>query len=392
MKKVAVRNLRLCTKDCLCLYVCPTGATDTENSIIDTKKCIGCGVCAGACPGGAISMVPLEYPPQQEKTERVISAARPLIKSKADAEKTALQIAASAESDGVYRLMTAIAKSSRLVSEDLLRESGYMLPQSMEVHELLSSLLTPPVPDGLPADAAKKLIEIIPVNDLKKGETNMSKWKCKVCGYIYEGEELPADFICPVCKQPASSFEKIEEPVKAGKYAGTQTEKNLEAAFAGESQARNKYTYFSSVAKKEGYEQIAALFQKTADNEKEHAKMWFKELNGIGDTAENLLHAAEGENYEWTDMYDGFAKTAEEEGFPELAAKFRLVAAIEKHHEERYRALLHNVETAEVFARSEVKVWECRNCGHIVVGTSAPDICPTCSHPQSYFEINCENY
>ena len=392
MKKVAVRNLRLCTKDCLCLYVCPTGATDTENSIIDTKKCIGCGVCAGACPGGAISMVPLEYPPQQEKTERVISAARPLIKSKADAEKVALQLAASAESDGVYRLMTAVAKSSRLMNEDLLRESGYMLPQSIEAHELLSSLITPPVPDGLPADAAKKLMEIIPVNNSKKGERKMSKWKCKVCGYIYEGDELPADFTCPVCKQPASSFEKIEEPAKAGKYAGTQTEKNLEAAFAGESQARNKYTYFSSVAKKEGYEQIAALFQKTADNEKEHAKMWFKELNGIGDTAENLLHAAEGENYEWTDMYDGFAKTAEEEGFPELAAKFRLVAAIEKHHEERYRALLHNVEAAEVFARSEVKVWECRNCGHIVVGTSAPDVCPTCSHPQSYFEINCENY
>ena len=392
MKKVAVRNLRLCTKDCLCLYVCPTGATDTENSIIDTKKCIGCGVCAGACPGGAISMVPLEYPPQQEKTERVISAARPLIKSKADAEKTALQLAASAESDGVYRLMTAVAKSSRLMNEDLLRESGYMLPQSIEAHELLSSLITPPVPDGLPADAAKKLMEIIPVNDFEKGERKMIKWKCKVCGYIYEGDELPADFTCPVCRQPASSFEKIEEPTKAGKYAGTQTEKNLEAAFAGESQARNKYTYFSSVAKKEGYEQIAALFQKTADNEKEHAKMWFKELNGIGDTAENLLHAAEGENYEWTDMYDGFAKTAEEEGFPELAAKFRLVAAIEKHHEERYRALLHNVEAAEVFARSEVKVWECRNCGHIVVGTSAPDVCPTCSHPQSYFEINCENY
>ena len=392
MKKVAVRNLRLCTKDCLCLYVCPTGATDTENSIIDTKKCIGCGVCAGACPGGAISMVPLEYPPQQEKTERVISAARPLIKSKADAEKVALQLAASAESDGVYRLMTAVAKSSRLMNEDLLRESGYMLPQSIEAHELLSSLITPPVPDGLPADAAKKLMEIIPVNDFEKGERKMSKWKCKVCGYIYEGDELPADFTCPVCKQPASSFEKIEEPAKAGKYAGTQTEKNLEAAFAGESQARNKYTYFSSVAKKEGYEQIAALFQKTADNEKEHAKMWFKELNGIGDTAENLLHAAEGENYEWTDMYDGFAKTAEEEGFPQLAAKFRLVAAIEKHHEERYRALLHNVEAAEVFARSEIKVWECRNCGHIVVGTSAPDVCPTCSHPQSYFEINCENY
>ena len=180
--------------------------------------------------------------------------------------------------------------------------------------------------------------------------------------------------------------------MKETKYAGTQTEKNLMAAFAGESEARNKYTYFASKAKKEGYEQIAALFLKTADNEKEHAKLWFKELNGIGDTAENLLSAAEGENYEWTDMYDGFAKTADEEGFHELAQRFRLVAAIEKHHEERYRALLHNVEMAEVFAKSEVKVWECRNCGHIVVGMTAPDICPVCSHPQSYFEIQAENY
>ena len=178
----------------------------------------------------------------------------------------------------------------------------------------------------------------------------------------------------------------------ATKYAGTQTEKNLEAAFAGESQARNKYTYFASKAKKEGLEQIAALFLETADNEKEHAKLWFKELNGIGNTAENLVAAAEGENYEWTDMYDGFAKTADEEGFPELAAKFRLVAAIEKRHEERYRALLHNVETAEVFKRSEVKVWECRNCGHIVIGTEAPEICPVCAHPQAYFEIHKENF
>lgn len=176
------------------------------------------------------------------------------------------------------------------------------------------------------------------------------------------------------------------------KYSGTQTEKNLLEAFAGESQARNKYTYFASKAKKEGYEQIAALFLKTAENEKEHAKLWFKELNGIGDTAENLAAAAEGENYEWTDMYSGFAKTAEEEGFTELAARFRLVAAIEKHHEERYRALLKNIETASVFAKSEVKVWECRNCGHIVVGTSAPQTCPACNHPQSYFEINAENY
>ena len=178
----------------------------------------------------------------------------------------------------------------------------------------------------------------------------------------------------------------------ANKYAGTQTEKNLMAAFSGESEARNKYTYFASKAKKDGFEQIAALFLKTADNEKEHAKLWFKELEGIGSTAENLAAAAAGENYEWTDMYEGFAKTAEEEGFNELAEKFRLVAAIERHHEERYRALLKNVETAQVFAKSEVKVWECRTCGHIVVGTNAPDLCPTCAHPQSYFEVHAENY
>ena len=178
----------------------------------------------------------------------------------------------------------------------------------------------------------------------------------------------------------------------ANKYAGTQTEKNLMEAFSGESQARNKYTYFASKAKKEGFEQISSLFLKTADNEKEHAKMWFKELNGIGTTAENLVSAAEGENFEWTDMYADFAKTAEEEGFTELAEKFRMVAAIEKTHEERYRALLHNVETKEVFEKSEVKVWECRNCGHIVVGVKAPQVCPVCNHPQAYFEIHAENY
>lgn len=175
-------------------------------------------------------------------------------------------------------------------------------------------------------------------------------------------------------------------------YKGTQTEKNLEAAFAGESQARNKYTYFASVAKKEGYEQISALFLKTADNEKEHAKMWLKELEGIGDTARNLADAADGENYEWTDMYEEFAKTAEAEGFKTLAVKFRMVAAIEKQHEERYRALLKNVENASVFEKSEVKIWECRNCGHIVVGTKAPAVCPVCAHPQSYFEVRAENY
>ncbi len=178
------------------------------------------------------------------------------------------------------------------------------------------------------------------------------------------------------------------------KYSGTQTEKNLEAAFAGESMARNKYTYFASKAKKDGFEQIAALFLKTADNEKEHAKLWYKELNGgsVSDTATNLKAAADGENYEWTDMYEGFAKTADAEGFPELAARFRAVAAVEKHHEERYRALLNNVETAKVFEKSEVKVWECRNCGHIMVGTKAPELCPVCAHPQAYFEVNAENY
>ena len=178
---------------------------------------------------------------------------------------------------------------------------------------------------------------------------------------------------------------------KTTKYTGTQTEKNLQAAFAGESQARNKYTYFASVAKKQGYEQIAALFLKTADNEKEHAKLWFKELVSIGSTAENLAAAAEGENYEWTDMYAGFAKTAEAEGFPELAARFRMVGEVERHHEERYRALLHNVETAAVFAKSEVKIWECRNCGHIVVGTAARRSARV-NHPQSYFELCAENY
>ncbi len=218
----------------------------------------------------------------------------------------------------------------------------------------------------------------------------MKKYRCKVCGKVFEVPEGEIA-VCPLCKATGDKLEEVKE-MKTNKYAGTQTEKNLEAAFAGESQARNKYTYFASKAKKEGYEQISALFLKTADNEKEHAKMWFKELNGLGATSENLKDAADGENYEWTDMYAGFADTAEKEGFTELAAKFRAVAEIEKHHEERYRALLKNVETAQVFEKSEVKVWECRNCGHICVGTKAPEVCPVCSHPQSYFEIHAENY
>ena len=211
------------------------------------------------------------------------------------------------------------------------------------------------------------------------------KFVCSVCGYIHSGDKAPEQ--CPKCKKT-----NVFSPVKENIYAGTQTEKNLKAAFAGESEARNKYTYFASKAKKDGYEQIAALFLKTEENEKEHAKLWFKELNGIGDTAENLKAAADGENYEWTDMYEDFAKTADEEGFHELAQKFRGVAAIEKHHEERYRALLKNVVEKQVFEKSEVKVWECRNCGHIVVGTKAPNECPVCAHPQSYFEVSEENY
>ena len=234
----------------------------------------------------------------------------------------------------------------------------------------------------------------VPVGKTDDGQTI---WRCQVCGYEYIGEKVPDDFECPICGVGADQFELISsapasEERCVNKYAGTKTEKNLLEAFAGESQARNKYTYFASVAKKNGYEQIAALFLQTAENEKEHAKLWFKALGGIGTTAENLLHAAEGENFEWTDMYERMAKEAEEEGFTELAAQFRGVGAIEKHHEERYRALLHNVEAMEVFKKSGVTMWECRNCGHIVIGMEAPEVCPVCFHPQSYFEVRKENY
>ena len=220
---------------------------------------------------------------------------------------------------------------------------------------------------------------------------NVKKYRCTVCGYIHEGE-LTEDFKCPLCKQPASKFELIEEPkAEGGKYAGTKTEKNLEEAFAGESMARNKYTYFANIAMQEGYDQLAEIFLKTARNEQEHARLWFQELGHLGDTAANLKAAAEGDNYEWTDMYDRMAKDADEEGFPELAEKFRKVGAIEKAHEERYLALLKNVEMQQVFEKSEEIMWECRVCGHLVIGKKAPEACPVCGFSQSFFEVRKEN-
>ena len=378
-EKYAVRNLRLCTKDCLCLYVCPTGATDTENSIIDVTKCIGCGACADACPSAAISMVPKEMPPQQPKEEKVVEALRGLIQSKNLAENIAAQLPDA--------LSAAVEKSSRLMAEDLCREAGFMLPQSENARAFLEEIREYP---GVPMDVVNSLLQTIPFQKKTEDKT-MEKWKCTVCGYIHEGPMTP-DFKCPVCGQGADKFVKIQDAPARNPFAGSKTEKNLWEAFAGESQARNKYTYFASVAKKAGYEQIAALFLQTAQNEMEHAKLWFKALGELGDTAENLLHAADGENYEWTDMYDRMAKEADEEGFHELAEQFRGVAAIEKSHEERYRKLLHNVEAKEVFEKSGVTLWECRNCGHMVLGVKAPEVCPVCKHPQAFFEVRAENY
>lgn len=386
----AVRNIVHCSKDCLCLYVCPTGATDTENGQVDASKCIGCGACANACPSHAIVMVPETYPKQQDKTPSVLYVMKKLADSKTKQEQIAAGLAETAETPVQKQLAEILAKSNRIMAEDILRESGYMLAQSTEAGEFLASIKDTKDP-AFPKEAAEELIALLKHNQTEKESKKMEKWRCTVCGYIHEGP-MTDDFTCPVCKQPTSKFEKIEEAPGGNRYAGTKTEKNLQEAFSGESQARNKYTYFANIASREGYDQLSELFLKTARNEQEHARVWFQELGHLGKTAANLLAAAEGENYEWTDMYARFAKDADAEGFTELAEKFRKVAEIEKTHEERYRALLKNVEMQQVFEKGEECIWECRICGHLVMGKKAPEVCPVCNMSRCFFEVRKENY
>lgn len=390
----AIRNISLCSKDCLCLYVCPTGATDTETGQIDSAKCIsGCRACVDVCPSHAISLVPDSFPAPQAKVKRTIHVLRQLSESKARQELIAGELAKKEQDNDARLLACALEFSNLRMTEDLLRESGYLLPQSEEVRQLLQHLFSTNQEKDFPVHTIKKLLQQFqPIQTTK--ENKMEKYRCSVCGYIHEGP-LPEGFTCPVCKQPASVFKKIEESASAptaGKYTGTKTEKNLQEAFSGESQARNKYTYFANIASNEGYEQLASIFLSTARNEQEHAKLWYEELGNLSHTAENLLHAAQGEHYEWTEMYDGFAKDAEAEGFLDLAARFRRVAAIEKTHEERYLALLKNVEMQAVFEKSEEVMWECRICGHLVVGKKAPGVCPVCKYSQSYFEVHQKKY
>jgi len=387
----AYRNGKLCTKDCLCLFVCPTGATDTETGQIDFDKCIGCGKCVMACPSSAITMVPREYPKQQKKENVSINALSEILVKKLEHKQFAKSVATSEENPIKKQLFEAVALSNGLMAEDLIRESGYMIPQSGNVKKFLTTLKESE-DKNIPKGAIDLLLDKLKFNEnLEENKMPVAeKWKCSVCGYIHEGV-MTDDFVCPVCKQPASVFEKIEE-VSSNKYEGTQTEKNLLEAFAGESMARNKYTYFAKVAREEGYDQIAGIFESTARNEQEHARVCFEELGHINTTADNLLYAAQGENYEWTDMYDRFAKDADKEGFPGLAERFRKIAAIEKSHEERYRKLLDNVEMKKVFEKSEETMWECRICGHLVIGKKAPGACPVCGYKQSFFEQRSENY
>jgi len=294
-------------------------------------------------------MVPNQYPPPQPKTGEVVTAQRTLGDSKVRQEQIADKVATSAASAVSRQFAEAISRSNRLMAEDILRESGYLLPQSAEARKLLESMRTNAAAD-LPQDAVELLLNKLQIQT--KGEEPMAN------------------------------------------LTGTKTEKNLMEAFAGESQARNKYTYFASKAKKEGYEQIAAIFTETAGNEKEHAEIWYKLLCGgdIPSTSENLKAAAAGENGEWTTMYKRMASEAREEGFNDIAFLFDSVGAIEKAHEERYLKLLGNVESKTVFAKKEKTVWICRNCGHIVDSESAPEKCPVCDHPQSYFELRIINY
>jgi len=305
--------------------------------------------CVYACPSSAISMIPDTYPPQQPKTDAVASAQRVLGLSKVQQEQIATAVAASSNSAVTRQFAEAIAKSNLRMAEDILRESRYMLPQSDEVRKLLEAMSDNAAPD-FPKDAVALLLTQLQTTT--KGEAKMANLK------------------------------------------GTKTEKNLMEAFAGESQARNKYTYFASKAKKDGYEQIAAIFEETAGNEKEHAKIWFKLLCGgeIPDTAENLKAAAAGEHEEWVDMYKRMAADAREEGFNDIAFLFDSVGTIEKEHEERYLKLLKNIEGGTVFAQKQKSVWICRNCGHIVESENAPEKCPVCVHPQAYFELRAINY
>ena len=318
-----------------------------------------------------------------------------LAESKTKQEKIAAELVKTSDNPVLRQFAKALSTSNRVMAEDLLREAGYMLPQSRNVQDFIQSLIGTPQPEGFPAEIAERLLEILKkekdVSEIRE-EKILVKYRCSICGCIHEGE-VPKSFTCPKCKQPASAFVKIEEESKSGNpYAGTKTEKNLVEAFSGESQARNKYTYFAAIAQQEGYDQLSEIFLKTARNEQEHARIWYEELGNLGKTAENLSHAADGENYEWTDMYAGFAKDAEAEGFPELAERFRRVAAIEKTHEERYRALLKNVELQQVFEKGEESMWECRICGHLVTGRKAPEVCPVCKYSQTYFEVRKENY